>query len=111
MIFTRGHHHHLALIFQHGETAEQYREAHKHAKTAVRSGCASAKWLVAASEDRLLLMQGKPQKYGTQFILNPKNEWELAQPIDPTITDEERIKYNVPPLENAHSEFKKKYKI
>lgn len=55
-----------------------------------------AKWLAAASKDRSLMWQGKPQLYGTQFK-RVDNRWVLWE-VDPTVTDEERAKWNVPPL-------------
>lgn len=103
--------HYAALIFQHGETLEHFIKAHECAMRAVNLGDNSARWLVAASLDRSLLMRGKPQKYGTQFKLNDKSEWELALPLDPSVTDEERAKWNVPPLKDALKTYKSKYNI
>src|ERR1035437_5945937 len=71
--------HHASLIFQHGETTEDFRLAHELAKKAVKLGDETAKWLYAATLDRLFLSEGKTQKYGTQFIQNQTGEWELAQ--------------------------------
>lgn len=103
--------HHAALIFQHGEDLNHFKRAHQLATRAVELGDDSARWLSAASLDRSLLMAGRPQKYGTQFQLNDKNEWELAQPIDPSVTDEERVKWNVPPLKDALSVYLQKYNL
>ena len=52
--------------------------------------------LAAASKDRSLMWQGKPQLYGTQFK-KVDGRWILWE-VDPSITDEERAKWNVPPL-------------
>lgn len=98
--------HHAALIFQHGETAKDYATAQDFAKKAVELGDMSAKYLVAASTDRYLLSIGKPQRFGTQFIKNKSGEWKLVEPIDPDTTDEERAKYNVPPLSQALKQYK-----
>lgn len=103
--------HHVALIFQHGESTIDYKMAHEFAKKALELGDESAKWLFAATLDRYLISMGKPQKYGTQFKLNNKREWELGEPIDPTVTDKERVKYNVPPLSQALQKYKEKYGI
>lgn len=103
--------HHIALIFQHGEILKHFQKAHAMATKAVELGDDSARWLVAASLDRSLLMEGKPQKYGTQFKLNDKNEWELAWPIDSSVTDEERAKWHVPPLKDALRVYKQKYNL
>jgi hypothetical protein len=103
--------HHASLIFQHGETTEDYKLAHELAEKAVNLGDETAKWLYAATFDRWLLSSGKPQRYGTQFKQNEKEEWELALPIDSSITDEERAKYNVPPLSEALRVYKAKYNL
>ncbi|MBO0777659.1 MAG: hypothetical protein J2P37_02420 [Ktedonobacteraceae bacterium] len=59
---------HAAMIFQHGERLEDYWQAHELAKQAVAQGYRPAAcWFVAASYDRWLMHQGKPQKYGTQY--------------------------------------------
>ena len=58
---------HLALLFQHGETIEDYENAHKYAKEAVKMGSNVTKWLYTATLDRWLISQGKPQNFGTQF--------------------------------------------
>lgn len=101
--------HHAALIFQHGDTTDDYKLAHGFAKKALELGDESVRWLYAATLDRYLISMGQPQKYGTQFKLNDKDEWELGKPIDPTVTDGERAKYNVSPLSQALQRYKKKY--
>lgn len=103
--------HHASLIFQHGETPKDYKLAHELAEKAVSLGDETAKWLYAATLDRWLLSQGRAQKYGTQFKQGSNREWELALPIDPSITDEERAKYGVPPLSEALSVYKAKYNL
>jgi hypothetical protein len=87
-----------AMILQHGETAEDYQLANELSAKAMLAGYEPAKWLTAASEDRLLLHQGKLQRYGTQYNLRDGNIWEL-HPVDPTVSDLERARYNVPPLD------------
>ena len=61
-------------------------------------GSDAARWLYAATLDRYLMSQGKAQKFGTQFVtVGTTDTWELYD-WDPTITDEERARYNVPAL-------------
>ncbi len=103
--------HHAALIMQHGETTEDFRLAHEFAEEAVSMGDGSARWLYAATFDRWLLSSGRAQKYGTQFKEVSKGKWELAEPIDPTVTDENRANYNVPPLKDALRRYKEKYNL
>ncbi len=101
--------HHVALIFQHGNTPADYKKANELARKGREMGDKRSKWLYAANMDRWLLSQGKPQKYGTQFRKNKKGDWEPG-PIDPTTTDKERARFNVPPISEALRRFKKKYK-
>lgn len=89
--------HYLALLFQHGETEEDYEMAHRYAKMAVDMGSNVTKWLFAATLDRWLVAQGLPQNYGTQYH-TVNGEVELF-PVDETVTDEEREWYGVPRLE------------
>ncbi len=86
-----------AMIFQHGSSVEHFRRAHSLAEQSMNSGYEPAKWLYAASLDRLLVNEGKLQKFGTQYKLTETGEEEFY-PCDPTTTDEERMKYNVKPL-------------
>jgi hypothetical protein len=100
--------HHAALIFQHGETPDDYKRAHDLAAKAVEMGDGTAKWLYASTLDRWLVSIGKPQKFGTQFRRNEQGEWEMVLPIDPDVTDKERAKYNVPMLIDALRAYKEK---
>ena len=61
-------HYHAAWILNHGESAEEIWQAHILAKEAVELGLRRVRWLAAASYDRWLIYQGKPQKYGTQIV-------------------------------------------
>lgn len=89
---------HAAMVYQHGSEVPEYDEAHRLALKAVELDPENgkAKWLAAAAKDRSLMWQGKPQLYGTQFR-KVDDRWILWE-VDPTITDEERAKWNVPPL-------------
>lgn len=86
-----------AFVFQHGQCPEDFRLASTLAQAAIDRGSEKAKWLYAAAVDRYLLMTNQPQKFGTQFRLGSDGKQELA-PLDPTTTDAERAKYNVPGL-------------
>jgi hypothetical protein len=93
---------HAALIFQHGETLEDIWQAHELARKAAEMGATKAmgskdsRWLAAAALDRWLMYQGKPQKYGTQFVPDGKR-WRLWD-IDPSTTDAERAANHIPSL-------------
>lgn len=53
-----------ARIFQHEDDLADFEQAHKLALKAAELGEPSARWMAAASLDRLLVHQGKLQKYG-----------------------------------------------
>jgi tetratricopeptide (TPR) repeat protein len=89
---------HAAMVFQHGTTIDEIARAHELALKAAEFNPPhpNARWLAAASKDRWLMDQGKPQLYGTQYkTANGKTVlWE----VDPSVTDEERAKWDCPPL-------------
>lgn len=88
-----------AFILQHAQCSQLTKAANRLAELAVRRGDDKAKWLYAATLDRYLLSLGQPQKYGTQFTL--QNGRKVLRPVDPSTTDADRAKYNVPPLSKA----------
>lgn len=102
---------HAALIFQHGESVEDFQQAHHLAREALNRGHQPAKWMYASTYDRWQLAIGKAQVYGTQFVLDAAGAWQLAEPIDRTFPDSERIKYNVPPLAQAIETFQKRNQL
>lgn len=87
---------HAAWIMNHGDTAEDARNAHLLALRSSESGYRPARWLAAASYDRWQMYQGKPQKYGTNYLYDGRRDrlWD----VDPNTTDEERAGWDVPPL-------------
>jgi hypothetical protein len=93
---------HGAMIFQHGSAAEDFDFAYQLSLKAseLEPTHRAARWLAAAAKDRYLMTLGKPQLYGTQFKRDPGGPWYLY-PVDPSITDEERAKWSVPPLAEA----------
>ncbi len=100
-------HFHAAMVYQHGSTVADFEEAHRLALRAAELDPAheSARWLAAAAKDRSLMNQGKPQLYGTQFKL-VEDKWVLWE-VDPAVTDEERAKWDVPPLAEARARAEK----
>jgi hypothetical protein len=87
-----------ALVLQHGDEIDDYKRAHELALRAAEADAdlPGARWLAAATLDRMLVDEGKPQKYGTQSILKD-GKWVLAE-VDPSVTDEERAEWDVPTL-------------
>jgi len=71
------------------------------AEHAAQEGAAEALPLVAEATDRLLLKQGQPQRYGTQYIYDPATQrWSLYRWNRET-TDDERRQMGVPTLATA----------
>ncbi len=89
------------LLLQHGDDTTDYWNAHELAMRAIELGDSTARWLAAATLDRYLVKKGKPQLYGTQSHPNEKTGKYELYPVDPSITDAERAKWNVPPLKDA----------
>ncbi len=92
---------HAALILQHSSEAEDYLLAHEMCVAALALGEKSAKWLVAATEDRFLMAIGRKQRFGTQYEAAAEpGKFRLA-PTDPQVTDELRAAVGAPPLSEA----------
>ncbi|WP_299974053.1 hypothetical protein [uncultured Pseudoteredinibacter sp.] len=88
-----------ALIMQHGQDSDHYKQAIALAKKAVllKPNHKQARWLACATEDRYLHSIGRPQVWGTQFV--GTFEYSL-EPFDRHAkTDQERIANNIPPLQ------------
>ncbi|MFY9344832.1 MAG: hypothetical protein WAT39_20230 [Planctomycetota bacterium] len=56
----------------------------------------AAKPIAAAAFDRLRLLAGQPQKFGTQST--GRDGKRVLWPVEPTTTDSERAKWGLPPL-------------
>jgi len=63
--------------------------------------CKQIRWLYAGSTDRLLIKEGKLQKYGTQYRRKKNGKGFSLQSVDSSTTDEERKALNVPTLSEA----------
>ncbi|MDI1443499.1 hypothetical protein [Polyangium sp. 6x1] len=87
---------HAAWLFNHGDHPGDARRAHELAREAAERGFLPARWLAAASYDRWCMYEGRPQKYGTQFV--PDGARHRLWDVDPTTTDAERAAWDVPPL-------------
>ena len=86
-----------AWLLNHGEIVAEIWQAHTLAKKAAELGLRRARWLAAATFDRWLMYQGKPQKYGTQIV--PDGKRQRVWDVDPTTSDAERAEWDVPLLE------------
>lgn len=83
-----------AAVLLHGDAAAVQR-AHELALAAMASR-ATARLLAATAYDRLRLLRGEPQKFGTQVVA-AGDGYDLW-PCDPRTTDSERAKWGVLPL-------------
>jgi hypothetical protein len=92
---------HAATVYYRADTAADAARARELALAALERDPDSdeAKWIAAAAEDRRLKHEGKPQKYGTQFVTSGGRHslWN----VDPSISDAERERWSVPSLAAA----------
>ena len=88
---------HAAMIYQHGTCPDHYKLANELAERSMDLGYVPARWLYAASRDRYLLAVGQPQQFGTQLHWNKVSGWYMPA-LDFRTTDEDRAKYDVPPI-------------
>jgi hypothetical protein len=106
-IVTALDHYNAAIIFHHGTNVRDYKIAYDLAKiSADLDKNDDALWLCAIVVDRLLLAQGKKQKFGTQYQsvqecseLTGKIKWVMRlSPYDERTSDRTRASLGVPPL-------------
>ena len=88
-----------AMIYHHGFTIDSSKKALKHIKIAQGQGYNKQKWLIASIIDRLLQLQDKPQKYGTQ-IVKLRNGKYKQYVLDGSINDKERMELGLPKLKD-----------
>lgn len=87
---------HAAWVYNHGDSPEDAKFAHELASVASRRGLAKARWLAAAAYDRWCMYEGRPQKFGTQFV--PDGSRYRLWDVDSSTTDAERAEWDVPNL-------------
>ena len=59
----------------------------------------SARPLVATAVDRSAMLAGRPQSFGTQLV-EVDGKWQVYD-VDPSITDDDRAKWGLPPIADA----------
>jgi hypothetical protein len=106
---TKNDLYHAAIILHHSDRQEDFLVAHRFAVVAAIMGHKTARWLAAATLDRMLMGLGKPQLYGTQFEYNSSNhQFELKLPIPPPpILNFEKKFMGIPPIEERLEELNK----
>ena len=103
-ICTANDHFRAAMVFQHGDSLDDIRSAFSLAQIAalLDPSLKQARWLTAASWDRILMRKNVPQWYGTQYHRpSPTASMELYKVDESVVTDEERAALNVPSLQEA----------
>jgi hypothetical protein len=90
--------HAAALVFQHGDTLEDFARARELAAEAARRGHPAALRLTALAWDRWLMKAGRPQRFGSQYVGDREMKQMRLYPVDPSITDEERARWGIQPL-------------
>lgn len=89
---------HAAFVYQHGDKPDDFLKAHILAMVAIAKGKPDAKWIAAATLDRYLQNIGRPQVFGTQYIV-PNGGTATQAPYDRTLlSDALRAIVGVPPL-------------
>jgi len=91
---------HACVVFLHGDCPDDFWQAYHYALKSVELNYPSARKFAAAAYDRWLMYQGKPQKYGLQYV--PDGTSIRVWDTDPQTTDAERAKWDVPPLQKLH---------
>ena len=102
-ILTSADFYNAALVMQHGDSLEDIRLAHSFATiaSALDPLDRSARWLKAASWDRMLERKKKPQWYGTQYVQDSTGKVVLYTVDETAVTDADRIEMAVPTLTEA----------
>ncbi len=103
---------HACIIFLHGDCPQDFWQAYEYALRSVELQYTASKKFAAAAYDRWLMYQGKPQKYGLQYV--PDGIRLRVWDVDPQTSDAERAKWDVPPLQRLYEnaqETTKKYDL
>ncbi len=95
-----------AMIFHHGPTIKDAKRAITFSQKSFEFNYNKARWLCAATVDRLLTKKGKRQKFGTQFFKKTQKSSWVLRPINLKTTDAERAKFNVSPLKEIKKTLK-----
>ena len=79
-----------ALIFQHGQTPEEFLFAHVLAVEALIRGGSADKWIAAATLDRYLHAVNQPQVFGTQYPADKAAGNAPKPQVDPRVWNVQR---------------------
>ncbi len=110
LLITADDYANAASILQHGENSADYLQAQQLSLKAYELGHTEMRRHSALAEDRYLISIGQPQKYGTQFACEPETGWQIS-PVDPDITDEDRLQMDVEPLADMEAKIAELNKV
>jgi hypothetical protein len=79
-----------ALIFQHGQTPDDFLFAHVLALEGLMRGGSADKWIAAATLDRYLQSVNQPQVFGTQYPGNKATNNVPKPQVDPHVLNIQR---------------------
>lgn len=108
-VVTANDHFHAAMVYQHGDSLDDYRLAFALAQVAATLDPSQkqARWLTAAAWDRMLMNRNVPQWYGTQYHQPvPGGPMALYPVNESAVTDAERAQMNAPTLQEAKDRLK-----
>jgi len=86
-----------AMVYQHGQTPQDYLLAHVLAMTSVAKGDKDGIWLTAATLDRYLQSVKEPQIFGTQYFQWGKNPYSQEPYDKDLVSDSLRAAWCVAP--------------
>jgi hypothetical protein len=93
----------LWLVFQHTHHNIRKRYFPLFIKSAENGDLKMSQ--IALMEDRILMMEGKPQKYGSQVQAGCTTDWELYNLANPETVDKRRLKMGMIPLKDYLIDF------
>lgn len=93
--------HRTAMVLQHASKPEDYLPAHEFCVVALAKGERDARWLAAATEDRFLMVIGRPQRFGTQDRSTGPDKPVKHYEVEPGVADGRRRELGVPTLAEA----------
>jgi len=91
---------HASIIFMHGDCPDDFWQAYTLFLKATDQNYEGAKRFAAAAFDKWLMYQGKPQKFGLQYV--PDGIGLRLWDVDSKTTDKERADWDVPTLEQLN---------
>jgi len=93
-----------SIIFHHGFRISLSKRAIKYSEKSIEQGYKGGKEMLALTIDRLLVLQGKPQKFGSQGFELKSGKWKIYK-VDPKTTDKERKEHGLPTLKEMKKRF------